>query len=169
MMSVLKTALIVSGCIAVTGTACAENYDSETQEQLTLECVLTNNKLASAFIAQDAAGYSLGTADNAKNELNLVTGQRGVKAYYTAAMISGGALYWIRIVRGAYEYIMYDKEQYGEMSGVVVAKGGKIVFHRDCKEPLRFGIQENREIFSRVAVEDDSDFSRIIDLINSGL
>lgn len=83
-------------------------------------------------------------------------------------MISGSYLYWIRIVRGACEYIMYDKEQYGKMSGVVVTKGGKIVFHRDCKEPLRFRVQESREIFSRVAVEDDSDFSRIIDLINSG-
>lgn len=40
-------------------------------------------------------------------------------------MIAGGSLYWIRVVKGPYEYIVYDKEQHGDMSGVVVTKREK--------------------------------------------
>lgn len=116
----LKIVAVILGGISVSHTAFAEHYNEGDQEQLTLECVLTNNKLASAFIAQDAAGYALGKTQTPTSELNLVTNQHGVTAYYNAGMISGGSLYWIRIVKGPYEYIVYDKEQRGDMSGVVV-------------------------------------------------
>ena len=161
----LKIAAIVLGCIAAAQTSFAETYSSEDQEQLTLECLLTNNKFASAFIAQDAAGYALGTVSSPIAELNLVTNQPGVTAYYSAETIAGGSLYWIRIVKGVYEYIVYDKEQHGDMSGVVVTKNGKKVFHKDCKEPIKVGTQSDSSIFSRVAQE-DAEGNRIIDLIN---
>ncbi|WP_260862804.1 hypothetical protein [Citrobacter sp. Marseille-Q6884] len=160
-----KIAVMVLGCITVPQSAFAEAYSTEDQEQLTLECQLTNNKLASAFIAQDAAGYALGTASSPIAELNLVTNQPGVTAYYKATTIAGGSLYWIRIVKGVYEYIVYDKEQHGDMSGVVVTKKGKIVFHKDCKEPIKVGTQSDGSIFSRAAQEDFDD-GRVIDLIN---
>ena len=161
----LKFAAIVLGCIAAAQTSFAGTYRSEDQEQLTLECLLTNNKFASAFIAQDAAGYALGTVSFPTAELNLVTNQSGVTAYYNAETIAGGSLYWIRIVKGSYEYIVYDKEQHSDMSGVVVTKKGKIVFHKDCKEPIKVGTQSDSSIFSRVAQE-DAEGDRIIGLIN---
>lgn len=67
--------------------------------------------------------------------------------------------------KGVYEYIVYDKEQHGDMSGVVVTKNGKKVFHKDCKEPIKVGTQSDSSIFSRVAQE-DAEGDRIIDLIN---
>lgn len=51
------------------------------------------------------------------------------------------------------------------MSGVVVTKNGKKVFHKDCKEPIKVGTQSDSSIFSRVAQE-DAEGDRIIDLIN---
>lgn len=161
----LKIAAIVLGCITAAQISFAEIYSSEGQEQLTLECLLTNNKFARAFIAQDAAGYVLGTASSPIAELNLVTNQPGVTAYYSAETIAEGSLYWIRIVKGVYEYIVYDKEQHGDMSGVVVTKNGKKVFHKDCKEPIKIGTQSDSSIFSRVAQE-DAEGDRIIDLID---
>ncbi|WP_172728708.1 hypothetical protein [Kluyvera cryocrescens] len=161
----LKIAAITLGCIVVAQTALAQSYSNEDQEQLTLECLLTNNKFASAFIAQDAAGYALGTTSSPTAELNLVTNQQGITAYYSAEMIAGGNLYWIRIVKGPYEYIVYDKEQRGDMAGVVVTKKGKKIFHKECKEPIKVGTQSDSSIFSRAAQE-DADGDRIIDLIN---
>ncbi|WP_249418289.1 MULTISPECIES: hypothetical protein [Citrobacter] len=161
----LKIAAITLCYLATAQNVSAESYTAEDQEQLTLECLLTNNKFASAFIAQDAAGYALGTNASPTAELNLVTNQPGVTAYYSAGMIAGGSLYWIRIVKGAYEYIVYNKEQHGDMSGVVVTKNGKKVFHKDCKEPIKIGTQSDSSIFSRVSQE-DTDGDRIIDLIN---
>ncbi|HGY5132916.1 TPA: hypothetical protein ACNV5S_001235 [Citrobacter braakii] len=105
----LKIAVLVLGCIAAAQTSFAETYSSEDQEQLTLECLLTNNKFASAFIAQDAAGYALGTASSPIAELNLVTNQPGVTAYYSAEMIAGGSLYWIRIVKGSMNILFTTK------------------------------------------------------------
>lgn len=162
----LKIVAIVLGCIATAQTSFAGTYSSEDQEQLTLECLLTNNKFASAFIALDTAGYALGTASSPIAELNLVTNQSGVTAYYSAETIAGGSLYWIRIAKGGYEYIVYDKEQRGDMSGVVVTKNGKKVFRKDCKEPIKVGIKSDSSIFSRVAQE-DAEGDRIIDLINN--
>ncbi|ARD39354.1 hypothetical protein F8538_14050 [Edwardsiella ictaluri] len=161
----IKIAAITLGCLTTIQPAFAQSYGTEDPEQLTLECLLTNNKYASAFISQDVAGYAFGTPASPTAELNLVTNQHGVTAYYNSGMIAGGSLYWIRIVKGAYEYIVYDKEQHGDMSGVVVTKNGKTIFHKDCKEPIKVGTQNDSNIFSRVAQE-DTDSERIIDLIN---
>lgn len=161
----LRIAALTIVCMTLSQTAFAASYSAEDQEQLTLECLLTNNKYASAFIAQDSAGYALGTQSAPTAELNLVTNQPGVNAYYNSQMIAGGSLYWIRVVKGPYEYIVYDKEQHGDMSGVVVTKKGKIIFHKDCKEPIKVGTQNDGSIFSRVAQE-DTEGDRIIDLIN---
>ena len=120
----LRIAALTIVCMSLSQTALAASYSAEDQEQLTLECLLTNNKYASAFIAQDSAGYALGTQSAPTAELNLVTNQPGVNAYYNSQMIAGGSLYWIRVVKGPYEYIVYDKEQHGDMSGVVVTKKG---------------------------------------------
>ena len=79
-------------------------------------------------------------------------------------MIAGGSLYWIRVVKGPYEYIVYDKEQHGDMSGGLSQKG-KRIFHKDCKEPIKVGTKNDGSIFSRVAQE-DTEGDRIIDLIN---
>lgn len=158
------TALVI-GCMAFTQTAFAASYGAEDQKQLTLECLLTNSKYASAFIAQDSAGYALGTTSSPTAELNLVTNQPGVTAFYNSQMIAGGSLYWIRVVKGPYEYIVYNKEKYGDMSGVVATKKGKVIFHKDCKEPIKVGTQSDGSIFSRMAEEDTED-DRIIDLIN---
>lgn len=121
----LRIAALTIVCMSLSQTALAASYSAEDQEQLTLECLLTNNKYASAFIAQDSAGYATGTQSAPTAELNLVTNQPGVNAYYNSQMIAGGSLYWIRVVKGPYEYIVYDKEQHGDMSGVVVTKKGK--------------------------------------------
>ena len=161
----LRIAALTIVCMSLSQTALAASYSAEDQEQLTLECLLTKNKYSSAFIAQDSAGYALGTQSAPTAELNLVTNQPGVTAYYSAETIAGGSLYWIRIVKGVYEYIVYDKEQHGDMSGVVVTKNGKKVFHKDCKEPIKVGTQSDSSIFSRVAQE-DAEGDRIIDLIN---
>jgi hypothetical protein len=64
--------------MSLSQTALAASYSAEDQEQLTLECLLTNNKYASAFIAQDSAGYALGTQSAPTAELNLVTNQPGL-------------------------------------------------------------------------------------------
>lgn len=158
------TALVI-GCMAFTQTAFAASYGADDQEQLTLECLLTNNKYASAFIALDNAGYALGTTSSPTAERNLVTNQPGVTVFYNSQMIAGGSLYWIRVVKGPYEYIVYNKEQYGNMSGVVATKKGKVIFHKECKEPIKVGTQSNGNIFSRMAAE-DTEGDRIIDLIN---
>ncbi|WP_368894009.1 hypothetical protein [Kluyvera ascorbata] len=89
----LKIAAVILGGVSINHTAFAEPYHESDQEQLTLECVLANNKLASAFIAQDAAGYALGKTDAPTSALNLVTNQHDVTAYYNVGMISGGSLY----------------------------------------------------------------------------
>lgn len=164
MKTSLKIAAIALGCVAIIPSSFAASYSAEDQEQLTLECLLTNNKYASAFVAQDAAGYALGTVATPIAELNLVTNQPGITAYYNSEMIAGGSLYWIRVVKGPYEYIVYDKEQRGDMSGVIVTKSGKKIFHKECKEPIEVGTQSDGTIFSRVAQE-DTEGDRIIDLI----
>ncbi|WP_251320204.1 hypothetical protein [Escherichia coli] len=94
----LRIAALTIVCMSLSQTALAASYSAEDQEQLTLECLLTNNKYASAFIAQDSAGYALGTQSAPTAELNLVTNQPGVNAYYNSQMIAGGSLYWIRVV-----------------------------------------------------------------------
>lgn len=96
----LRIAALTIVCMSLSQTALAASYSAEDQEQLTLECLLTNNKYASAFIAQDSAGYALGTQSAPTAELNLVTNQPGVNAYYNSQMIAGGSLYWIRVVKG---------------------------------------------------------------------
>jgi len=159
-----KIAALTLGFIALVQPCFAESYNNEDQEQLTLSCVLTNNKYASAFITQDAAGYALGTASSPIAELNLVTNQPGVMAYYTSQMIAGGSLYWIRVVKGQYEYIVYDKEQRGDLSGVIVTKNGKKIFHKECKEPISVGMQSDGSIWSGAA-EEDAEGDRIISLI----
>ncbi|HCB3266273.1 TPA: hypothetical protein ACJI8J_002973 [Kluyvera georgiana] len=161
----LRITALTIVCMTLSQTALAASYSAEDQEQLTLECLLTNNKYASAFIAQDSAGYALGTQSAPTAELNLVTNQPGVNAYYNSQMIAGGSLYWIRVVKGPYEYIVYDKEQHGDMSGVVATKKGKRIFHKDCKKPIKVGTQNDDSIVSRVAQE-DTEGDRIIDLIN---
>jgi len=160
----LKIAAITLGFVASVQSSFAELYSTEDQEQLTLACLLTNNKYASAFVAQDAAGYALGTETSPTAELNLVTSQSNITAYYSAGMIAGGSLYWIRIVKGPYEYIVYDKEQRGDISGVVATRNGKKIFHKECKEPIKVGTQSDGSIFSRAAQE-DAEGDRIIGLI----
>ncbi|GAB0643737.1 hypothetical protein MZ16F91_11150 [Escherichia coli] len=80
----LRIAALTIVCMSLSQTALAASYSAEDQEQLTLECLLTNNKYASAFIAQDSAGYALGTQSAPTAELNLVTNQPGVNAYYNS-------------------------------------------------------------------------------------
>ena len=160
----LKIAAITLSFIAGVQSSFAQSYSNEDQEQLTLACLLTNNKYASAFVAQDAAGYALGTEASPTAELNLVTSQSNITAYYSAGMIAGGSLYWIRIVKGPYEYIVYDKEQRGDISGVVATRNGKKIFHKECKEPIKVGTQSDGSIFSRAAQE-DAEGDRIIGLI----
>ncbi|MFS4685907.1 hypothetical protein ACL655_05190 [Klebsiella quasipneumoniae subsp. similipneumoniae] len=159
----LRIAALTIVCMSLSQTALAASYSAEDQEQLTLECLLTNNKYASAFIAQDSAGYALGTQSAPTAELNLVTNQPGVNAYYNSQMIAGGSLYWIRVVKGL--SLIHISEQHGDMSGVVVTKKGKRIFHKGCKEPIKVGTQNDGSIFSRFAQE-DTEGDRIIDLIN---
>ena len=47
----LRIAALTIVCMSLSQTALAASYSAEDQEQLTLECLLTNNKYASAFIA----------------------------------------------------------------------------------------------------------------------
>lgn len=93
-----------------------------------------------------------------------MTNQPGVTAYYTSQMIFGGSIYWIRVVKGQYEYIVYDKEQRGDLSGVIVTKNGKKIFHKECKEPVMVGTQSDGSLWGRAAQQDAED-DRIISLI----
>lgn len=100
-------------------------------------CTLNNGKTVSVYAAE-GQDYRYTYSDKSdQQELELVEGLFGVKAFHYYTSLGMGAAHYIRFNKGTYDYVLLSKDTgKEEFYGLRVYKNGNLISSHECKTAL---------------------------------
>lgn len=100
-------------------------------------CTLNNGKTVSVYAAEGQDYRYTYLDKSGRQELELVDGLFGVKAFHYYTPLGMGAAHYIRFNKGTYDYVLLSKDTgKEEFYGLQVYNNGDLISSRECKTAL---------------------------------
>jgi len=100
-------------------------------------CTLDNGKTVSVYAAEGQDYRYTYSDKNDRQELALVEGVFGVKAFHYYAPLGMGAAHYMRFNKGTYDYVLLNKDTgKEEFHGIRVYNNGTLISSHECITPL---------------------------------
>lgn len=106
-------------------------------------CTLGNGKTVSVYAAEGQDYRYTYSGKNDRQELELVEGLFGVKAFHYYTPLGMGAAHYIRFNKGTYDYVLLSKDTgKEEFYGLRVYNNGNLISSHECKTALTLNTKD---------------------------